>query len=92
MLKWQNQKNRQAELFMKIQVYAILKDYFERDFILDEPLSDIQGLNDWLLKKNPTAADILSSCRFAVADLFVDQQFQLNPHDSIHIIPPSSGG
>jgi sulfur-carrier protein len=77
---------------MKIQVYAILKDYFDRDFTVDETVGSIDALNTILIKRNPAAADILSGCRYAVNDSFVDNQFQLQPNDSIHIIPPSSGG
>ena len=77
---------------MKIQVYAILKDYFDRDFTVDETVDSIEALNQVLIQRNPLAKDILSSCRYAVNDSFVDNQFQLKPNDSIHIIPPSSGG
>ena len=77
---------------MKIQVYAILKDYFDRDFAVDETVGNIEALNQVLIQRNPQAKDILSSCRYAVNDSFVDNQFQLKPNDSIHIIPPSSGG
>ena len=77
---------------MKIQVYAILKDYFDRDFTVDETVDSIEALNQVLIQRNPLAKDILSSCRYAVNDSFVDNQFQLQSNDSIHIIPPSSGG
>ena len=77
---------------MKIQVYAILKDHFDKEFIVDETVSNIEALNAILVQRNPEAAAILSSCRYAVNDSFVDNQFQLQPNDSIHIIPPSSGG
>jgi sulfur-carrier protein len=77
---------------MKIQVYAILKDYFDKDFTVDETVDSIETLNQVLIQRNPLAKDILSSCRYAVNDSFVDNQFQLQSNDSIHIIPPSSGG
>lgn len=77
---------------MKIQVYAILKDYFNRDFTVDETVATVEALHTVLIDRNPAAADILAGCRYAVNDSFVDHQFQLNPNDSIHIIPPSSGG
>jgi sulfur-carrier protein len=77
---------------MKIQVYAILKDYFDKDFTVDETVDSIEALNQILIQRNPLAKNILSSCRYAVNDSFVDNQFQLQSNDSIHIIPPSSGG
>jgi sulfur-carrier protein len=77
---------------MTIQVYAILKDYFDAAFTVDETVANIEGLGNILIERNPAAKDILAGCRFAVNDTFVDEQFQLQPNDSIHIIPPSSGG
>ena len=77
---------------MTILVYAALKDYFEPAFELTEPVHSIAGLRAALLQRNPGAEAILPVCRFAVNDTFVDSQFQLQTHDAIHIIPPSSGG
>ncbi len=77
---------------MTIQVYAILKDYFDAALTVDETVNNIEALNHMLIERNPAAAAILAGCRYAVNDTFVDAQFQLQPNDSIHIIPPSSGG
>lgn len=77
---------------MTVQVYAMLKDYFNTAFTIDETVSNIEALNNILIKRNPAAAAILAGCRYAVNDTFVDDHFQLKPNDSIHIIPPSSGG
>jgi molybdopterin synthase sulfur carrier subunit len=77
---------------MTIQVYAALKDYFEPEFEITEPISSINELRAVLLARNPGAEAIMPVCRFAVNDTFVDAQFQLHAHDAIHIIPPSSGG
>ena len=77
---------------MKIRVYAALKDYFEKEFEIEEPVQSIEELNTILLQRNPEAGNIISISRFAVNDSFLDNQFQLQPNDSIHIIPPSSGG
>lgn len=77
---------------MKIHTYAVLKDFFDKEFIIDEPVSTVQQLNELLTQRNPAAAAILSACRYAVKDSFVSDDFILNQHDSIHIMPPSSGG
>jgi sulfur-carrier protein len=79
-------------LTMKVYTYAILKDYFDKEFIVDEQASTIESLNTLLIQKNPAAATILSACRYAVKDNFVTDDFVLTTEDSIHIIPPSSGG
>ncbi len=77
---------------MKIYTYAILKDYFDREFLIEEPVGTVEALNNFLAQRNPAAKDILSACRFAVKDDFVSNDFQLQAEDNIHIIPPSSGG
>ncbi|WP_207532011.1 MoaD/ThiS family protein [Desertivirga arenae] len=77
---------------MTIEVYAILKEYFEKQFIISEQISDINALKEHLSIQNPEAIDILRSCRFAVDDEFVADTYQLKENDSISIIPPSSGG
>ncbi|MBL0355871.1 MAG: MoaD/ThiS family protein [Chitinophagaceae bacterium] len=77
---------------MKIYTYAALKDYFDKEFSIDETIETVAALNHFLTAKNPAAATILSACRFAVKDNFVNDDFQLQTGDSVHIIPPSSGG
>ena len=77
---------------MKIYTYAILKDYFDKEFVVNEQVNTVQGLNNLLTQRNPAAASILSACRYAVKDNFVTEDFVLNTEDAVHIIPPSSGG
>ena len=77
---------------MRIQVYAILKEYFDREFTLSEKVNNVGNLRTFLISKNPAAANILGISRFAVDNEFVDNGFSLNEHDNISIMPPSSGG
>ena len=77
---------------MKIHVYAGLKDYFQPEFEVEEPVRNTDELKAHLLTLNDKAGDILSSCRFAVEEGFIDNAFNLNQHATIVIIPPSSGG
>ncbi|MEJ6980466.1 MoaD/ThiS family protein [Pedobacter sp. P351] len=77
---------------MKIEVYAILKEYFEKEFTLQQSFNDINDLKSFLIDKNPEAAGVLNISRFAVDEEFVDNDFRLNENDSISIMPPSSGG
>jgi len=78
---------------MKIHVYAGLKDYFTPEFELaGVGISNTDELKDRLLAINGQAASILSGCRFAVEEGFIDNDFKLNEHDTVVIIPPSSGG
>ncbi len=77
---------------MKVQVFAGLKDYFEPVFEVDQGIQSIDDLKRRLVQQRPSSAALLQSCRFAVNDDFVDDDFGLKSSDSIVILPPSSGG
>ena len=77
---------------MKIQVFAVLKDYFEKEFELTGDIKNTTSLTERLSKSNPAVTGMLSICRFAVNDEFIDNDYQLKQDDTICIIPPSSGG
>lgn len=77
---------------MKIEVFAALKDYFDSEFEITGNASSIEAVKAILVNLQPSAIDILDTCRFAVNDEFIDNDFQLQDSDTISIIPPSSGG
>ncbi|RYE04501.1 MAG: hypothetical protein EOP44_05795 [Sphingobacteriaceae bacterium] len=77
---------------MTIEVFAVLKDYFDKEFQLKSSATNIEELKQQLVLQNPEAAGVLELCRFAVRDEFVNADFTINPNDTITIIPPSSGG
>jgi len=77
---------------MKIFVYAALKEYFTPEFELTEMIRNTDELKACLLAINGKAATILQTCRFAVEEGFIDKDFKLKEHDTVIIIPPSSGG
>ena len=77
---------------MKVQVFAILKDHFEREFEIDTSISNAQELRNFLIQSRPETTNILNHCRFVVNDEFVEMNFKLKPNDTVVIIPPSSGG
>ena len=77
---------------MKIQVFALLKDHFEKEFEVKEQFTDIVSLKKHLAALQPTATNVLEKCRFAVHDEFINQDYQLTENDTVCIIPPSSGG
>ena len=77
---------------MRVQVFAVLKDYFDKEFELQENIHNMPALMERLVQFNPAASGILNSCRFAVNDEFIDNDFQLQENDTIYIIPPGSGG
>ena len=77
---------------MKVEVYAVLKDYFEPSFSVTGAAASVSELKQQLAKKNPQAADVLKACRFAVNNEFVQEDFKLSEHDTIAVLPPASGG
>ena len=77
---------------MKVQVFAVLKEYFDKEFEVDASIADASDLRNFLIHSKPETKNILHNCRFAVNDEFVDMNYKLNPNDTITIIPPSSGG
>jgi molybdopterin synthase sulfur carrier subunit len=77
---------------MTIHVYAALKDYFTQEFELAGEVRNTDELKARLLAINGQAEVILSACRFAVEEGFIDNDFKLSEHDTVVIIPPASGG
>jgi molybdopterin synthase sulfur carrier subunit len=76
---------------MRIKVFAILKEYLEEDFEIPH-VDTVEQLKQRLQSENPRVAAILPSCKFAIGSSFINEQTVLNEHDTIFIIPPSSGG
>jgi len=71
----------------------MLKDYFNEEITMDS--TGIHNASDLIVKLselNPDAATVLKRCRVAVEMKFVSGDYKLNTHDTISIIPPSSGG
>jgi sulfur-carrier protein len=77
---------------MKIHVYAGLKDYFQPEFEVEGAARNTDELKTLLLAINDKAETMLNSSRFAVEEGFIDNEYKLNSHDTIVIIPPGSGG
>jgi molybdopterin synthase sulfur carrier subunit len=77
---------------MTIQVFAVLKEHFAKEFELGADISDIASLQNHLSHLNTEAGGILQISRFAVNNQFVDQDYKIKPNDIICIFPPSSGG
>ena len=77
---------------MKIQVFALLKEYFHGEFELASAPNTISALKEQLTGLKPEAKDVLELSRFAVNDEFVDTTNSLTEDDNVFVIPPSSGG
>ena len=77
---------------MKVTVYAVLKDFFDHSFTLNERLSSVEELKNRLEQIKPQSAAVLKACRFAVNNEFVNLDFKIKEDDSISILPPASGG
>ena len=77
---------------MKVEVFAVLKDHFDKTFEVKGDITTPEHLRNFLIKSNPAAETVLGNCRFAVNDEFVEMNFKLNSNDTVVILPPSSGG
>ncbi|HVG17099.1 MAG TPA: MoaD/ThiS family protein [Chitinophagaceae bacterium] len=77
---------------MKVQVFAALKDYFDPSFELNDNASTVSEVKERLLRMNPDATSLLNLSRFAVNEEIVGEDFKINTHDLISILPPASGG
>lgn len=78
---------------MRVKVFAVLKDYFDKEFVLkSDEQPDVATLRANLSALNTSAHGVLQLCRFAVDNEFVDDNHKLNDDDTICIFPPSSGG
>ncbi|MBX9852106.1 MAG: MoaD/ThiS family protein [Cytophagaceae bacterium] len=78
---------------VNIIVFGILKDFFSSGVELEINESDtiLQVINQ-LRDFKKESADVLSRCRFAVHENFIDKDYLLKNGETIFIIPPSSGG
>ena len=78
---------------IKIICFAGLRKYFGSETsVLVEPNSNYKKVIEELNKINPESAEILSSCRIAVNEEFVQFSETLKSEDTLFLIPPSSGG
>lgn len=77
---------------MRIQVFAVLKDFFKKEFELKAKVRTISELRVQLGQMNPAAVPVLKRCRFALEDEFVTDQYVLTGNEHVVVIPPSSGG
>lgn len=77
---------------MKIHVYAGLKDYFLPEFELPDEVLNIDQLRACLMTINGQAGSLLAACRFAVEEGFIDNSYKFKAHETVIVVPPSSGG
>ncbi len=77
---------------MQVQVFAMMKDYFDERFELEVNIKNIESLSERMININPKAKSLLPACRFAVNNEFIDRNYIFSDNDIIYIIPPSSGG
>lgn len=78
---------------VKIKCFAGLRKFFGSEVtVLVEPDSSYIKVIEALQLLNPEATEILSSCRIAVNEDFVQLSETMKQEDTLFLIPPSSGG
>lgn len=76
-----------------INMYAGLKDFFGLQVVMQLPEnSKVSDILNKLLGEEPAASDILSYCRFAVNNEFVEFTQPVAENSVVDIMPPFSGG
>ncbi|HEX8549077.1 MAG TPA: MoaD/ThiS family protein [Cytophagaceae bacterium] len=77
---------------LKLKFFAAMKDYFEEDLEISLSEPNLVELRKDLVSRSPGTQELLSSCRFAVNDNFVNQNHVFSENDLVLVLPPSSGG
>lgn len=78
---------------LKIICFAGLRKYFGNETtVVLAPGSTYAHVIDELVAVKPEAKDVLSSCRIAVNEEFIQFDEEIKPTDTLFLIPPSSGG
>ena len=78
---------------IKIICFAGLRKYFGSETTVHVESGDnYSAIIDGLKAINPEATEVLSSCRIAVNELFVQLSDPIKTESTIFLIPPSSGG
>jgi len=78
---------------IKIICFAGLRKFFGSETsVFIEQHSSYSKVIEELKKLNPEATEVLSSCRIAVNEEFVNLDELMKSEDTLYLIPPSSGG
>ncbi|MEZ5103733.1 MAG: MoaD/ThiS family protein [Draconibacterium sp.] len=78
---------------IKIISFAGLRKYFGGETTINvEPGCNYSKVIEEMQLLNPEATEILSSCRIAVNEEFVQLSESMKSEDTLFLIPPSSGG
>ena len=78
---------------IKIVCFAGLRKYFGSEATVHvESGSSYLNIIDKLKAMNPEATEVLSSCRIAVNEEFVQLSEPVKSENTLFLIPPSSGG
>lgn len=81
------------EIKITVQIFAVLKEYFEEKFeIYISSQSSCAEILALLGKQHPQATGLLSKCGIANEEAILDNDHTFSNNDKIYIIPPSSGG
>ncbi len=81
------------KMTIKINFFAGLKRYFSTPIEIEmDAETTINSVIEKLKEQKPDASNLLSLCRVAIGEEFVDLKTPLAANTEIFLIPPSSGG
>lgn len=78
---------------IKVNFFAGLKRFFDAPVLLsvNNTITALEAIR-MLEKQVPEATDLLSKCRVAINEEFIDLNSIIKPDSELFLIPPSSGG
>jgi len=75
-----------------IQSFAGLKKYFGPTLEINAEVSSVGDLLKLLGERYPESSALLKASRVALNDIILSNDYNLNNHETIALLPPSSGG
>jgi sulfur-carrier protein len=78
---------------LKIRTYASIKELLGESFEIEVNNGcTVEELKKEIVAMNPTTAEMINICRFAVKESIVNDNTVIKEDEHVHIIPPASGG
>ncbi len=79
---------------IKVRLFAILKDFVERDELLleDEEASSCQSVLSYIKNECKIPELFLRRCLMAINGEYAEQDSKLKAGDELALLPPVSGG
>lgn len=76
-----------------IHTFAILKEKMPAKFDVDVGANTkVSGVIESIIAQHPDCLELMTSCRVAINEEFVNRDFKITEGTNLYLLPPSSGG